>query len=435
MLDIKLLRQNPKFVENELAKKGYQISLDEFLEDDKKRREKISESEKLKAEKNKVSAEIPKRKKNQEDCTSIFAEMKALGEKISTLEEELNALELKQKQFLEALPNLPAPGLLAGGKENNKPVHTFGTAPQFDFEPKNHVELAESLGLIDYVRGSKMAGSGFWIYTNKGAMLEWALLNYFVEQHLKDGYEMMLVPHILNYDSGFTAGQFPKFSEDVFWIEEKDEQGQSKALQQRKFILPTAETALVNLYRDEILEESFLPRKLFAYTPCYRKEAGSYRSEERGMIRGHQFNKIEMFQYTKQEDGEKAYQELCQKAAQLVEGLGLHFQLVQLAAGDCSHAMAKTMDVEIWLPSMNIYKEVSSVSWAGDYQARRGNIRYRDAEGKLQFAHTLNGSGLATSRVFPALLEQLQEKDGRVRIPEVLRKYMGGLEYLEVEKA
>lgn len=433
MLDIKLIRQNPAYVQEQLAKKGYQVSFDVFLEDDKKRREKINETENLKAQKNKVSAEIPLRKKNKEDCTEIFAEMKKIGEEIAQKEAELALLEKKQKDFLDALPNLPAENLLPGGKENNKPVYTFGEVPSFDFEPKNHVELAESLGLIDYVRGSKMAGSGFWVYTNKGAQLEWALLNYFVSEHLKDGYEMMLVPHILNYASGYTAGQFPKFAEDVFWIEETED-GKEKPYENKKFILPTAETALVNLYRDEILEENFLPRKLFAYTPCYRKEAGSYRSEERGMIRGHQFNKIEMFQYTSKEDGEKAYKELCEKAAKLVEGLGLHFQLTQLAAGDCSHAMAQTMDVEIWLPSMKIYKEVSSVSWAGDYQARRGNIRYRDSEGKLQFAHTLNGSGLATSRVFPALLEQLQEKDGSVRIPEVLQSYMGGLTHLRVEK-
>ena len=281
------------------------------------------------------------------------------------------------------------------------------------------MDIAEKLHLIDYNRGAKMAGSGSWVYTGDGALLEWALLNYFVEQHIADGYTMILPPHMLNYASGYTAGQFPKFIDDVYWLDHAEERS--------NFMLPTAETALVNLYRDEILDEKELPKRFFAYTPCYRREAGSYRAEERGMIRGHQFNKVEMFQYTTKDGSDAAFEELVGKACKLVEGLGLHYRLSKLAAGDCSASMARTYDIEIWIPSMNDYKEISSVSNARDYQARRGNMRYRDSKtGKIEFVHTLNGSGLATSRVFPAILEQYQTADGKVRVPEVLQKYLHG---------
>ena len=233
---------------------------------------------------------------------------------------------------------------------------------------------------------------------------------------------MMIPPHILNYESGFTAGQFPKFEEDVFEL---------KGIEPTKFLLPTAETALVNYYRNEILDGSELPKKFFAYTPCYRKEAGSYRTEERGMIRGYQFNKVEMVEYTKEDDSDRAFEELVNKAKALIEGLGLHYRVSKLAAGDCSHSMARTYDIEVYLPSIDIYKEVSSVSNARSYQARRGMMRYRDENGKLHYMHTLNGSGLATSRVFPAILEQYQQEDGSVVIPEVLRPYMGGIEVIK----
>ena len=289
--------------------------------------------------------------------------------------------------------------------------------PKFTFPIKDHVELCESLGLIDYKRAAKISGSGTWIYTKAGALLEWGLLNFFVSEHLKAGYDMILPPHLLNYESGFTAGQFPKFKEDVFWLE---------GTEPRKFLLPTSETALVNFYRDEILKEDELPKKYFAYTPCYRSEAGSYRTEERGMIRGYQFNKVEIFQYTKEQDSSKAFEEMVAHAAGLVEKLGLHFQISKLAAGDCSHSMARTYDIEVYIPSMGIYKEVSSVSNARDYQARRGMARYRDKEtNAVKYLHTLNGSGLATSRLIPAIVEQFQQADGTVLVPEVLQAFVG----------
>lgn len=427
MLDIQLIRKEPEAVAEKLARKGCQVDLKAFLEQDQLRREKLAAVESMKAERNRVSAEIPKLKKAGEDTTAILEQMQQLAKSIKELDAELAVLKTEQEEFLAGLPNLPADDLLPGGKENNKEVRSWGEKPVFDFEPKHHVELAESLGLIDYARGAKLGGNGFWIYTGLGARIEWALLNYFMQEHLKDGYEMLLVPHILNYACGFTAGQFPKFKEDVYWLEAEEDTG----LENRQFILPTAETALVNLYRDEILDESDLPKKLFAYTPCYRKEAGSYRAEERGMIRGHQFNKIEMFQYTLPEDSEKAFEELCDKACRLVEGLGLHFRLTKLAAGDCSASMARTNDIEIWIPSMNDYKEVSSASNACDYQARRGNMKFRrKSTGKTEYLHTLNASGLATSRVLPAILEQNQQADGSVKVPEVLRPWMGGVEVL-----
>ena len=324
-----------------------------------------------------------------------------------------------------SLPNLPDPDLKPGGKENNEPLRYYGEPHHFDFEPKHHVDLCTDLGLIDYERGTRLAGSGFWIYRGMGARLEWALLNYFIDEHLKDGYEMVGLPLMLEYQCGETAGQFPKFADEVYKIENPTDD-------RMHFMLPTAETALASLHRGEILSESDLPHKLFAYTPCFRREAGSHRADERGMVRGHQFNKIEMFQYTLPEKSDEAFEELVGKAERLVKGLGFHFRTVKLAAGDCSASMARTYDIEIQIPSMNGYKEVSSVSNARDYQARRGNIRFRrEATGKTEFVHTLNGSGLATSRIFPAMVEQNQRADGSVVVPEVLRKYLGGLEVLE----
>lgn len=428
MLDIQLIRNETAKVEDALAKRGLKINFSEFLARDKERRSIITEVEQMKADRNRLSATIPQLKKAGEDATSTLAELKELSDKIKNHDEKLTRLEKEQNDFLWALPNMPAEDVRAGGKENNHVERVIGQKPVFDFAAKHHVDLAERLGIIDYTRGAKLSGNGFWLYKGDGARLEWALLNYFVETHLADGYEMLLVPHILNFQSGLTAGQFPKFEEDVFWLEA--EEGTLK--QNRQFILPTAETALVNLYRDEILDEKELPKKFFAYSPCYRKEAGSYRAEERGMIRGHQFNKVEMFQFTTEENSESAFLELVEKAAALVEGLGLHFRLSSLAAGDCSASMARTWDVEIWIPSMDDFKEVSSASNAMSYQARRGNMRYRSTtDGKNKFLHTLNASGLATSRVIPAILEQNQQADGSVIIPEVLRKYMGGQERIK----
>ena len=423
MLDINRIRENPEGVKEALKKKLWDADFTELLEWDKRKKELIQFVEGNKAEMNKLSASVPQAKKNGEDVSKIFAKVKEIAAKNAESDKELKELEDKIFNFLAELPNIPDEDLLGGGKENNKPIKVFGKKPEFDFPLKDHVELATSLGLVDYDRGAKIAGRGAWIYTNLGARLEWALLNYFISEHLKDGYTFILPPHLLNEASGFGAGQFPKFREDVFWLD---------GFEPKRFLLPTAETALVNLYRDEILKEEDLPKKFFAYTPCYRREAGSYRTEERGMIRGYQFDKVEMVQYTKPEDSDAAFEELVRKAESLVAGLGLHYQVSKLAAGDISHSMARTYDIEVYLPSMGIYKEVSSASNARDYQARRTMCRYRDATtGKTRYVHTLNASGLATSRIFPAILEQFQQADGSVIIPEVLRPFMGGLEVLK----
>jgi seryl-tRNA synthetase len=416
MLDVALIRKDPEFVAKALAKREYKVDFTEFLAWDAKRRQLITGVEAMKAERNRIGKDIPQMKQRGESVDVLLAQMKETADRIKEMDQDLKQIDEQIDTFVAALPNLPAEDVAAGGKENNQPLHYHKEKPEFGFKVKDHVDLETSLGLIDYERGVKLGGNGFWLYTGKGAQFEWALLNYFVEEHLKDGYEFILPPHMLNWECGYTAGQFPKFEEDVFRLKEDN----------MSFMLPTAETALVNLYRDEILPESVLPKKLFAYTPCYRREAGSYRANERGMIRGHQFNKVEMFQFTTPEGSKAAHQELIVKAERLVQGLGLHYRLVKLAAGDCSASMATTYDIEVWLPSMNEYKEVSSVSNAYEYQARRGRMRYRrDSDKKVDFIHTLNGSGLATSRILPAILEQGQQADGSVVVPEPLRKWLG----------
>lgn len=427
MLDIKLITENPQLVKERLAKKGCNVDFTEVLKFNEERKTLISEGEQLKAKRNKVSSSIPALKKEGKPVDAIFAEMREIGETIAKYDEKVKELDNAIFDFVSKLPNMPDDDLLPGEKENNQVVKVFGSKPEFNFKAKNHVDLCSDLGMIDYERGVKLSGNGYWIYRGVGSRLEWALLNFFVSEHLADGYEFILPPHMLGYNCGFGAGQFPKFADEVYWI--KDEEGDVK---KSKFMLPTAETALVNMYAGEILDESKLPMKFFAYTPCYRKEAGSYRSEERGMIRGHQFDKVEMVQYAHPDHSKEAFEELVNKACSLVEKLGLHFRLSKLAAGDCSASMARTYDVEVWIPSMGIYKEVSSVSNANDYQARRNNTRFRDSlTGKTNFVHTLNGSGLATSRIMPAIVEQYQNADGSVTVPEVLRKFMGGQEVIK----
>lgn len=420
MLDINLIRKDKEAVEKSLLKRMDSIDLSELLNWDKERREMIVEIESLKARRNKVSEEISVLKKEKKDAQDVISEMKQVSNKIKELDKELGNLQDKVNNFLIALPNLPEEDVVAGGKENNEVIRQYGDQPEFSFNPKNHVDLVESLDLIDYEKGVKLGGNGFWVYKGDGALLEWGLLNYFIEEHIKDGYEFILPPHLLLYKCGFTAGQFPKFDEDVYYLNENEEKDN------KQFILPTSESALVNLHRDEILTEDILPKKYFAYTPCYRKEAGSHRASERGMIRGHQFNKVEMFQYTKPEDSAEALEELIEKAERLVKNLGLHYRTVKLAAKDCSASMAKTYDIEVWIPSMNEYKEVSSASNSHTYQARRGNIRFkREGSKKTEYVHTLNASGLATSRLLPAIVEQFQQEDGSVIVPEVLRKWIG----------
>ena len=441
MLDIKKIKENPDEVKAGLKAKEVDCdaTVDKILVLDERIRALKTASEGKTAQKNKLSKENGKlfgqkkaAEKRGEDTSAIEAAIAENNAKSVQLDKdvadelaELAQLQVEFKTAMLSLPNLPDPDLLPGGKENNQPLRYVGEKHSFDFEPKHHVDLCQNLGLIDYERGVKLAGAGNWMYTGMGARLEWALLNYFIDTHIADGYEFILPPHMLEYMCGETAGQFPKFADEVYKIANPTDD-------RVHYMLPTAEAALCSIYRDEILNEADLPRKLFAYTPCFRREAGSHRADERGMVRGHQFNKVEMFQFTRPEDSDAAFEELVHKAENLVAGLGLHFRTVKLAAGDCSASMARTYDIEILIPSMNGYKEVSSVSNARDYQARRGNIRFRrEATGKPEFVHTLNGSGLATSRIFPALVEQNQRADGSIVVPEALRKYLGGLEVIE----
>ncbi len=420
MLDIKYIKENPQEVIDRLAKKGKDAKdeIESILVLDSKRRELIANIDSAKAEQNRTSKLIPAMKKEGKDPAELFAKMKELSNATKENEENLKEVETQLTSFMLGLPNLPDEDLLPGGKENNEPLRYYGEPRTFDFEPKNHVDLCTDLGLIDYKRGAKLSGSGFWIYSGMGARIEWALLNYFIDTHIGNGYDLMLVPHMLGYECGLTAGQFPKFQDDVYWLETAEDE-------RRRFMLPTAETALVSLHRDEILTEADLPKKYISYTPCFRREAGSYRADERGMVRGHQFNKVEMVQYTLPEKSDEAFEELVANAENIVKGLGFHFRTVKLAAEDCSASMARTYDIEIHIPSMDGYKEVSSVSNARDYQARRGMMRVKRENGKIEYVHTLNGSGLATSRIFPAIVEQNQNADGSVTVPEVLRKYLG----------
>lgn len=413
MLDIQKIRTQKKEVEKALLKrleKG-SFDLDKILKLDDERRELIQKADELKAERNKFSKTKP--------TPEVITQMKKVGETIKGLDEKLGRVEEKFKEKLSALPNLPIEDVVAGGPENNQVIKEFGKQPKFDFKIKDHVELATQLKVVDYERGVKIAGSGFWCYTGDGALLEWALLNYFIEFHKKNGYEFILAPFMLNEDSAYASGHLPKFKDDLYWVQDK------------LCLNATSEMMINNFHRDDVLKEEDLPKKYYSYSACFRREAGSYRKEERGMVRGHQFNKIEMFQFTLPEESNKAFDELVKNAEKLVEGLGLHFRTVKLAAGDCSAAMAKTYDIEVWIPSMQMYKEVSSISNALDYQARRGNIRFTrstssgSSKNKNEFVHTLNASGLATSRLVPAILEQFQQQDGSVKVPKVLQKFVG----------
>ncbi|MGD9641890.1 MAG: serine--tRNA ligase [Elusimicrobiales bacterium] len=416
MLDINLIRTNPDKVRQALLKRLDAVDLEPVLALDRKRRELIVEADALKMKKNAASASVKQLAKEAQQA--VFTEMKEISARVKALDAEAAAVEAELSELMAELPNLPADDVVAGGKENNEVLREWGAKPEFNFAAKAHIELCKDLGLVDYERGAKLGGAGFWVYRDQGARLEWALMNLFVETHLANGYSFTLPPHILNYECGYTAGQFPKFKDDVFLLAGPEDKTQ--------FLLPTAETALISLHRDEILKEEELPKKYFAYTPCYRKEAGGYGANERGMIRGHQFNKVELIQFSRPEDSAKCFDEMVGHVEAVMRALGLHYRLVKLAAKDCSASMARTYDIEVWIPSMKGYKEVSSVSNAHDYQARRGSMRFkRAATGKNELLHTLNGSCMATSRLFPAILEQFQQADGTVTVPAALRKYMG----------
>ncbi|TDB69961.1 serine--tRNA ligase [Micromonospora sp. KC723] len=420
MLDMELIRKDREAVATALAKRldpaEVNRVLDEIQRLDQERRALITgidaERQRRKAEARAYAA--AKRAGTEPEVSAPEAGRKQLAE----LEAELDEVQARLRGAMSELPNLPADDVVAGGKEANRVVKTFGEPPAIE-KVRDHVELSRALGLVDHERGVKLGGSGFWMYTGLGAQLEWALLNWLIEQNIRAGYEFLLPPHLLLDTAGFAAGQFPKFYDDVYHLDKR-------SAPRGQFLLPTAETAILGAYQDEILETAKLPLKVFAYTPCYRREAAGSHSDERGTVRGHQFNKVEIFQFTLPEQADAALEAMVGHAESLVEGLGLHYQRSLLAAGDASAAMRKTLDIEVWMPSTGKYKEVSSVSWGGDYQARRAAIRYREPGGKqTRFVHTLNGSALATSRLLPAILEQFQQPDGSVLVPDVLRDRLG----------
>ncbi len=424
MIDINKIREQTKEVEKSLLKRMNDINLDKVIEWDKEKRKLGAEIDKYRFERKKISDTIPQLKKENKNTEDVILDMKKLGDKIDEMTIKYNELDKKINDYLIYLPNIPDDDIIAGGKENNQVIYTHLEKPKFNFELKPHYEILKELKMIDYTRGSKIAGEKNWIYTGIGAQLEWALINYFIDKHIKDGYQFMMLPYMLNYECGFGAGQFPKFTDEVYMIQNDEN---------KKFLLPTAETALVNIHSNEILDIKELPKKYFSYTQCFRVEAGSSREEERGTIRGHQFNKVEMVQYVTEEKTEEAFFELLNKAKTLMNELGLHYQVSKLAAGDCAQGMCRTYDIEVWIPSMGIYKEVSSISNSRDYQARRNNTKYRDNNGNLHYVCTLNGSGLATSRLLPAIVEQYQNADGSITVPKVLRPYLNNIEIIKSE--
>ena len=415
MLDINRIVNDTQKVKEALLKRVSEVDLDleKIVNVYKERKQLQTEYDQQRAEQNKYNEKMSQIEKGSEEFKNLILELKEKSNQVKEVENKLREKETELVHLLDVLPNIPDDDVVGGGKKNNKVVKIFGEKPQFDFEIKDHLQLGEDLGVLDFETAAKMSGANFSMYRGKGAQLEWALINYFIAEHLKDGYEMIIPPHIVNANAAYTAGQLPKFKDDVYWVNEE------------QCLIPTAETALTNIYKDEILDEKQLPRKFFAYTPCYRREAGSYRANERGLIRVHQFNKVEMYVFTTEDNSDEILKELVGKAEKLVEGLGLHYNSVQLAAGDCSAPAAKTIDVEVWLPALQQYYEVSSISNARDYQARRGNMRYKGKDGKIRYMNTLNASGLATSRLMVSILETYQQPDGSILVPKVLQKFTG----------
>jgi seryl-tRNA synthetase len=420
MLDVKLLRDNLNEVKQRIATRGVVIDWDEFVSLDRERREALAHIERLKEKKNRLSGEIGKLKKTGGDATALMSEVEAVSEAIRKAEGPLAETEARFEQFMLTLPNLPHPTVTVGkSADDNKEIRRWGEPLKFDFEPKNHWDIGEELGILDFERAAKIAGARFVVYRDAGAKLERALINFMLDLHTKENrYKEMIPPALVNRAALVGTGQLPKFEDDLFRLAEGE-----------YFLIPTAEVPLTNLHRDEMLEQDELPIKYVAYTPCFRSEAGSYGKDVRGLIRLHQFNKVEMVKFTEPETSYDELESMVENAEEVLKRLKLPFRVVELCTGDTGFASAKTYDLEVWLPGQNTYREISSCSNCEDFQARRANIRYRkDKKGKPIFVHTLNGSGLAVGRTLVAILENSQQKNGSVIIPEVLRPYMGGLE-------
>ncbi len=425
MIDIKLIRKDSKEVEAKLKTKDASISLTQVVQLDERTRVIKAEVEELKAKKNHLSKEIGEKKRKGEDSASLMQEVSTFGDRITQLDHELIEVEEKLKMELAAIPNIPMDDIkVSHDPKENVCIKTFGEKPTFSFPFKNHVELNEKLEMFDFKRGAKISGSNWPIYKNMGARLEWALLNYMLDIHLDNGFEFWLPPHLVRPEIMFGGGQLPKFEKQLFKIHDED---------YNLYLIPTSELALNGLHYDEILKAEELPLRYVSYTPCFRREAGAAGSSERGLIRMHQFNKVEMFCFTTPEQSMDMFQEMLKSAEQILEGLNLHYRDMLLVTGDMSFGASRTVDLEVWLPGQNRYYEVSSISNCTDYQARRSHIRYKKNEEKPELVHTLNGSGLATSRLMVALLENNQREDGSVSIPLVLHKYLNGITELRPE--
>lgn len=427
MLDIRLLRQTPNNIQERLRTKDPQIDIAPVVALDQRLRELKTQSESLLAERNSLSKQIGELKRTGQDCTAIMEQVESIKSTLAGLESELQSVQAQFQDQFSRLPNLPQEDSpISLDPKENRCIKEVGNKPHFDFAFKNHVELNEELHLFDFKRAAKITGSGWPIYRGWGARLEWALIQYMIEIHIKNGFEQFIPPLLVRQQMMYGSGQLPKFEEQLFKLNDPEFP---------LYLIPTAEVALNALYYDEILDESLLPAKYIAYTPCFRREAGAAGSQERGLIRMHQFNKVEMFVFSTPEQSAQMFDEMMKSAEEILQGLELHYRNMLLVTGDMSYAAAKTVDIEVWLPGQNRYYEVSSVSNCTDFQARRSQTRFkRNKEGALEFVHTLNGSGLATSRLMVAILENNQQADGSVIIPKVLQKYLGGQERLTVTR-
>jgi len=415
MIDIKFIRANPEIVQSAIFNKNEKADLDSLLAADEKRRKLQFDFDQLKATQNSVSQTIARKKRAKEDASQELGEMAKVAEEIKTIQAELNDVNKEVENRLLTIPNIPHPAVPVGKDEAlNEVIRHEGEPRKFDFEAKDHLDIANANGMLDLIRGAKISGSGFPIYTGLGAKLERSLINFMLEFHLqKHGYTELMVPLAVNRKTMTGTGQLPKLEEDMYHISEDD-----------LFLIPTAEVPVTNIYSDEVLSHKDLPQKFVAYTPCFRREAGSYGKDTRGLQRLHQFNKVEMVRFVEPEQSEAALEEMLGDAEDILKAFGLHYRVVSLCTGDLSFASQRTYDLEVWAAGSAKYLEVSSVSNFGEFQARRANIRYKDAEGKMRHLHTLNGSGLATPRLMIAILEQYQRADGSLEIPAVLKPFM-----------
>ena len=423
MLDIKMIRQNFEEVAEKLKNRGVkEETLKSFIELDEKRRQLLVQTEELKKQRNVVSGEIAQLKREKIDATAKITEMREVGEEIKALDAKINTIDEELEAIATRLPNLPNASVPIGAdEEDNVEVRRWGQVSTMPFDPKPHWEVAENLGILDFERGAKVSGSRFVFYKGLGARLERALYNFMLDQHIYEhGYTEMMTPYIVNSQAMFGTGQFPKFKEDVFQLADTD-----------LTLIPTAEVPLTNYYSQEILEQKDLPIYLTALSPAFRSEAGSAGRDTRGLIRLHQFNKVEMVKFSDEAHSYDELEKMTNDAESILQKLGLPYRVITLCTGDMGFSAAKTYDIEVWIPAQDTYREISSCSNCEDFQARRAMIRYRDADGKIHYAHTLNGSGLAVGRTVAAVLENYQNEDGSVTIPEALVPYMGGLTKIE----